>query len=112
MLVTTLAIAGCGSSSSSVSRSPRSSGEAVRIAIKNFAFSPMAAHVTVGQTVIWTNYDTVPHNVVFVGAPKLTPSPPRMGTGARFSIRLTQAGTVHYYCTIHPWMTGTIVVSP
>jgi plastocyanin len=33
-------------------------------------------------------------------------------TGATFSVKVTQKGAIHYYCSIHPWMRGTIVVSP
>jgi len=83
----------------------------VQVGIRNFAFSPSVVHVRVGQTIVWTNYDTAPHNVSHVSGPRFSSSPLRMHTGARFSIELTQAGSIHYYCTIHPWMTGTIVVS-
>jgi plastocyanin len=35
-----------------------------------------------------------------------------MSPGTKFSIRLTQPGTIHYFCSIHPWMKATIIVSP
>jgi amicyanin len=79
--------------------------------MKNIAFSPDAVHAKVGQTVTWTNQDTPPHNVTYVSGPKFTSSS-TMSPGATFSLKLTQAGTIHYVCTIHPQMTATIVVTP
>lgn len=80
--------------------------------MKNLAFSPATIHAKVGQTVTWTNDDTPPHNVTYVSGPKFASSPPTMQPGAKFQLKLTQAGTIHYYCTIHPFMKGTVVVSP
>jgi amicyanin len=82
------------------------------VAIKNLAFIPRVVHTKVGQTIAWANYDTPPHNVTYVSGPGFRSSPPTMNLGAKYSITLTKAGTIHYYCTIHPWMTGTIVISP
>lgn len=120
VLILVLVTAGCGSSSnpslSSRASSPTGIGppgsRRVHVAIRNFAFTPIVVHVKLGQTIAWTNYDAAPHNVTYMSGPRFTSSPPRMTTGARFSIQLTQVGTIHYYCTIHPWMTGTVVVSP
>jgi plastocyanin len=105
-----LALAGCGSSTGSSSTS--SSSSAVRVTIKNFAYIPSVIHANVGQTIVWTNEDTPPHNVTYLSGPKFASSPPMMSTGAKFRLTLRQAGTINYYCTIHPWMKGTIVVSP
>ena len=80
--------------------------------MKNLAFLPKVVHAKVGQTVGWTNQDTPPHNVTYVSGPKFASSPPTMTTGAKFTVKLTTAGTIHYYCTIHPFMKGTIVVAP
>jgi plastocyanin len=102
-----LALAGCGSSSSSTS----TSSTAVHATIKNFAFIPSTIHVRVGQTIKWINEDAAPHNVAYVSGPAFHSSA-TMTTGATFSFKMTQTGTIHYYCSIHPWMTGTIVVSP
>lgn len=114
-----LALAGCGSNSTSNSApggapgvsGTSSSGGEVHATIKNFAFIPNTIHVSVGQTIEWTNEDAAPHNVIYVSGPEL-PSSGTLNTGATFSIKATRAGTTHYYCSIHPWMTGTIVVSP
>lgn len=102
-----LALAACGSSSSSSS----TSSTAVHATIKNFVFIPSTIHVTVGQTIEWTNEDAPPHNVAYVSGPEFRSSG-TLRTGATFSVKVILKGAVHYYCSIHPWMKGTIVVSP
>jgi plastocyanin len=79
--------------------------------MKNIAFDPTSLNAKVGQTVVFTNNDTPPHNVTYVSGPKFASSS-TMNPGATFSLKLTQAGTIHYVCTIHPNMTATITVSP
>jgi plastocyanin len=118
-----LALAGCGSSSSSSSTSSSTSasaapatssssgaGGAVAVTMKNLAFSPTSVSAKVGQTVQWTNQDTPPHNVVYVSGPKFTSSG-TLNTGGQFKLKLTQPGTIHYICSIHPFMKATIVVT-
>ena len=80
--------------------------------MRSLAFNPPAFHAKVGQTVIWTNEDNAPHNVTYVSGPRFRSSRPKLRPGARFSLTLHQPGTIHYYCSIHPWMTATIIVSP
>ena len=71
------------------------------------AFSPASVDVAVGATVTWNFQAT--HNVTFAFAPGVpsdisdTPS----GSAAR---TFTQAGTFNYQCTLHPGMTGTVIV--
>jgi plastocyanin len=74
-------------------------------------FYPTTLTAKVGQRVVWTNDDSSPHNVTYVSGPRFTSSRSSMVHGATFSLRLMQLGTIHYYCTIHPWMKATIVVS-
>ncbi len=78
--------------------------------MKNLAFSPAAIHAKVGETVKWTNDDSPPHNVTYVSGPQFTSSS-TLDPGATFSLKLTKAGTIHYFCSIHPFMKATIVVS-
>ena len=119
-VVLALATAGCGSdftstSSSDVGTRPAAqttdSGGTDRVVMRSLAFTPAIVHAKVGQRIMWTNEDEVPHNVTYVSGAKFTSSRPVLGPGARFSIKLTQSGTIHYFCSIHPWMTATIVVS-
>jgi plastocyanin len=125
-----LALAACGGSSKSTSSAATtpatstaaasgttasstaaaSTGSTVEVTMKNLAFSPDTVHAKVGQTIKWTNDDSPPHNVTYVSGPKFTSST-TMNPGATFSLKLTQAGTIHYFCSIHPFMKATIVVS-
>ena len=80
--------------------------------MKILDFNPSAVRARVGQTVVWTNRDSVPHNVVYVSGPRFRSSRPELRTGAKFRVNLRQSGTVRYFCSIHPWMKGSIAVSP
>jgi amicyanin len=84
----------------------------VYVVMKSLDFSPTAVRAKVGQTVLWTNQDAAPHNVTYVSGPRFRSSRRVMGMHAKFSLRLTEPGTIHYFCTLHPWMKATIVVSP
>ena len=77
--------------------------------MKDLKFSPDTIQAKVGQTIQWTNDDTPPHNVTYVSGPQFTSSS-TMNPGAKFSLKLTKAGTIHYFCSIHPFMKATIVV--
>jgi amicyanin len=79
--------------------------------MQTLAFTPDVAHARVGQTVQWTNEDNVPHNVIYVSGPRFPSSPPRIRNNKTYSIKLTEAGTIRYYCSIHPWMKASVVVS-
>jgi plastocyanin len=79
----------------------------VAIAIDNFKFGIVSIDVALGTTVTWTNRDDVPHTVVSVK--KLFKSPP-LDTDEKFSYTFNEAGTFEYYCSLHPRMTGTVVV--
>ncbi len=78
--------------------------------MKNIAFNPSALHAKVGQTVEWTNEDPVAHNVTYRGGPRFVSSP-TMPQGAKFTIKLTEPGTIRYVCTFHPNMIASIAVS-
>jgi plastocyanin len=116
-----MALAGCGSGSGSSSGSGRSAsasvgpprpGGTVLVTMKSLAFYPTLIHAQVGQRIAWRNDDSAPHNVTYVSGPRFVSSRPSMKPGTTFSLELTKSGTIHYYCSIHPWMTATIVVSP
>jgi plastocyanin len=82
------------------------------VVMKSLEFTPTTLRAHVGETVVWTNQDEAPHNVTYVSGPRFTSSRPTMNLGAKFRLRLTGTGTIHYVCTIHPWMKATLVVSP
>lgn len=78
------------------------------VAIDNFAFTPRTLTVTAGTEVTWVNRDDVPHTIVNVE--QKFPGSPVLDTDRTYSVRLTKPGTYRYFCSIHPTMTGTIVV--
>ena len=77
------------------------------IVMHNFDFAPMMLTVPVGTTVTWTNNDDIPHTSVSTDGVFKSKV---LDTDEKFSYTFTKAGTYPYYCTIHPKMTGTIVV--
>lgn len=76
--------------------------------IKSMAFTPSTITVTTGTTVTWTNQDMVVHNVV--SSPALFNSG-SMANGETFSFKFSTAGNYSYSCTLHPSMSGTVVVN-
>ncbi len=77
------------------------------IAVDNFNFAPATTSVPVGSTITWTNRDDVPHNIVSTERKFKSPV---LDTDERFSHRFDEAGTYKYFCSLHPKMTGQIVV--
>lgn len=88
---------------------PAATGDAV--AIKNFAFAPAALTVKAGTTVTWTNQDSDAHTVTSTGSGGPLNSK-ALSTGGTFSHTFTEPGTYSYLCTIHPFMTATVTVTP
>jgi plastocyanin len=79
----------------------------VEIKIDNFTFAPPQVKVAVGTEVIWINRDDIPHTVVSTdGAFKSGV----LDTDDKFSYRFAKAGTYRYFCSVHPKMTGQILV--
>ena len=90
---------------------PTPTPQTVVVTISNFAFSPASVTITVGTTVEWVNKDSTMHTTTSdSGDPASWDSGP-LATNATFSFTFTTAGTYGYHCAIHPFMTGTIVVS-
>jgi plastocyanin len=83
------------------------SAAAVEVKIDNFSFGPQTITVPVGATVIWTNRDDIPHTSVSTEGVFKSKV---MDTDEKFSYTFTKAGTYPYYCSIHPKMTGQVVV--
>jgi plastocyanin len=75
--------------------------------IDNFVFGPQTITVPVGATVTWTNKDDIPHTSVSTEGVFKSKV---LDTDEKFSYTFTKAGTYPYYCTIHPKMTGKVVV--
>jgi plastocyanin len=88
-----------------VMAAPAGVEEAVKI--DNFTFTPQRVTVKAGTTVTWTNQDDIPHTVA--SATKAFRSK-ALDTDDKFSFTFTTAGVYEYFCSLHPHMTGTIVV--
>ena len=80
----------------------------VTVSIDNFAFSPAVITVAPGTTVRWTNRDDIPHTVV--SDDKSTFKSKVMDTDEQFTFTFAKPGTYSYFCSIHPHMTGKVVV--
>src|SRR6266851_7769117 len=92
--------------------SPGSSAKApqptiAEVKVDNFSFGPASLTVAVGTTVTWTNRDDIPHTVV--STDKVFKSKV-LDTDEKFSYTFNQQGTYAYFCSIHPKMTGQVVV--
>jgi amicyanin len=110
---------GTNSSSSESTQSSQSSQqsntsnavEATSVVISNFAYSPPAIKVKVGQTVTWTNNDPVAHTVTADNTSSDAPNSKLLNKGESYTFTFNKAGTYAYHCTPHPYMKGTVVVS-
>jgi len=80
---------------------------AAEVKIDNFVFGPQTLTVPVGATVTWTNKDDIPHTSVSTDGVFKSKV---LDTDEKFSYTFTKAGEYSYYCTIHPKMTGKVVV--
>lgn len=88
----------------------RQEGEAqqeVTVNIANFAFTPATVTIKKGGKITWTNNDSVAHTAT--GRNNEFDSG-TLNNGQSFTQTFNNAGTFNYYCTLHPSMTGTIVV--
>jgi plastocyanin len=78
-----------------------------KVEIDNFAFSPARITVKAGTTVAWLNADDTPHTVA--SSSKLFKSKV-LDTDGSFSFTFATPGMYEYFCSLHPYMTGTVVV--
>src|ERR1022692_3298910 len=93
--------------SPSVKANDQPSAVNAAVKIDNFVFGPQTLTVPVGTTVTWTNSDDIPHTSVSTEGVFKSKV---LDTDEKFSYTFTKAGTYSYYCTIHPKMTGKVVV--
>jgi plastocyanin len=77
------------------------------VTIDNFSFGPMQLEVPVGTQVTWINKDDVPHTVVSVDHKFKSRA---LDTDEKFSFTFQDVGTYEYFCSVHPKMTGKIMV--
>jgi amicyanin len=77
------------------------------VKIDNFTFDPPRLIVKAGTTVTWQNNDDIPHTVVASGKAFRSKT---LDTDDKYAFTFTTPGTYEYFCSLHPHMTGTIVV--
>ena len=75
--------------------------------IDQFTFLPQRITVKAGTTVTWINEDDVPHTIV--SSSKVFKSK-ALDTADKFSFTFTTPSTYAYFCSLHPHMTGAVVV--
>lgn len=107
LLAFLLVVTGCTQSTvtpaSNQPTAPTAAGSSVTI--KDFAFGPQALTIKAGTTVTWTNNDSTPHTVT-----SSTFESSQLLPGQSFQHTFTDAGTYDYSCSIHPSMTGQVIV--
>jgi plastocyanin len=101
--------AAADTSSTESTSSSASGGKEVEVKMQNIAFAPKDVTVKVGQTVKWSNEDTVDHNVTAKSG--ATFKSDLFGKGGTFTFKADKAGSITYVCTVHPGMEGTITVT-
>ena len=80
---------------------------AVEVKIDNFSFAPQSISVAPGTKITWSNRDDIPHTVV--STEKVFKSRV-LDTDETFSFTFDKPGTYPYFCSVHPKMTGQVVV--
>jgi plastocyanin len=78
-----------------------------QVMVENFSFQPSTLTVKAGTTVTWVNHDDVPHTV---NESNKTFKSGTLDTDAKFSYKFTSPGNYSYFCSLHPRMTGQIIV--
>jgi plastocyanin len=111
------ALAACGSDDKNATTTPvptpkaaapAPAAGATTVTMKNIQFDPATVDVKVGGTVKWVNEDTVEHDAVADGWQFKSEL---FGKGQTFEYKPTKAGSIHYVCTVHPGMEGTLNVT-
>ena len=77
------------------------------VTIDNFSFNPKEITVPQGTTITWTNRDDVPHTVTSTEQKFRSKA---LDTGDQFSFTFNDSGTYPYFCSVHPMMTGKVIV--
>jgi len=92
------------------SEPPSLSDNAVIVRIVDFAFEPQEIEIEVGQTIAWVQEDSAPHTVTSTDPVDVLDSETLNQTEV-YEFTFDTAGTYEYFCSIHPAMTGTVIVN-
>jgi plastocyanin len=80
-----------------------------RVRIDNFSFGPAFLTVAAGTTVVWQNGDDIPHTIVAADASFRSAA---LDSEDTYAFTFPSAGEYVYFCGLHPFMTGKIIVAP
>ena len=96
--------AGIGSPASAAAPTA-SASKSETVTIKNFSYKPGTIRIDPGDRVVWANLDDVKHTAT---SPSFTTG--KIKPGKAVAVKFGSRGTYRYHCTIHPDMTGKVVV--
>ena len=97
----------CGIGSAVSGADPPSAGQTVTVLIDSVQFKPQSVTVLRGDRIVWVNKDPIPHTVT---ADSRTFDSHSLAPDASWAYVANRRGQYVYHCTLHPTMTGTIVV--
>lgn len=80
----------------------------VNVEIKDLAFNPEEVIIKAGESIVWTNDDSMPHSIVFDSGIEL--SSPQFARGEIYGRQFNETGAYNYHCGIHKYMKGKIIV--
>jgi plastocyanin len=83
------------------------SNSVAHASIQGFQFDPSQVKVSPGMTVLWTNRDGVEHDVTLLQHELASPL---VGKGGEIAVTFRKPGNYRYYCHVHPFMQGTVIV--
>jgi plastocyanin len=81
----------------------------VTVKIRNFKFEPANLAIAVGKTVQFINLDEEPHTATATDGAFDSKA---LDTNETWNYTATKSGTYSYICSIHPFMKGTLTVTP
>jgi len=99
---------GGGGSGGGGAEAPATQSGGAQVSMKDIKFNPSTVKVKVGDTVTWTNDDSVGHDVT--SDTFKSGDAGGIGGGQTFEHKFDKAGTFKYECTVHPGMTGEVDV--
>lgn len=96
-----------GDTPTTVTTGPSTGTEGAQVVISNYAYEPAEVTIKAGESVTWTNEDSVRHNAAsdenaFEG--------PLLSKGESYTFTFDAPGTYPYHCTPHPYMKATVIV--
>jgi plastocyanin len=86
---------------------PFAGADTAAVRIDTFSFTPRQVTVKAGTLVTWTNRDDIPHTIISTTKEFRSKA---LDADDKFSFMFTTPGSYDYFCSLHPHMTGTIVV--